>query len=272
MTGQELEARLSELEARVQAADQELEALSYAVVHDLRAPLRSIEGFSQALLELHGGELGPEARALLDWIHSGGHRMSLLIEDLSKLGQIPRAPMVPASVDLSKLAQAIAAELRASAPDRQAEFHIAAGLRAHGDRDLLRLALRHLLHNAWKFTGKHPSARIELGKRGAEDHPTFFVRDDGAGFRAEHSPRLFGAFQRFHPAGEFEGRGIGLAIVRRIVNAHGGTIWAESAVERGATFYFTLGAAPEREREATAREREATAREREATARERDAH
>ena len=246
----ELEACISELRARLKAAGRELEALCHAVAHDVRAPLRGIEGFSQALVDFHAAELSPEARELVGWIHDGSRRMSLLIEDLIKLAQIPSDPGPATAVDVARMAHAIVAELRASSPGRQVEVVIAPELGAFGDRQLLRLALSHLLQNAWKFTSKHATARLEIGKTGDPRDPTFFVRDDGAGFDAIRAPRLFGAFQRFHPAHEFEGRGIGLAIVRRVIDLHGGSIWAESAVERGATFFFTLGRGPERIRAA----------------------
>jgi PAS domain S-box-containing protein len=235
-----LELRVVERTAELAAANKELEAFCYSVSHDLRAPLRSIDGFSQALLDDHADRLDAEGQDCLRRVRSASQRMSRLIDALLGLSQVTRSEMRREPVDLSRLARAVAADLARTQPDRQVEWHVAEGLVANGDAPLVRLLLENLLGNAWKFTSKNPRARIELGATEYDGAPAFFVRDDGAGFDMAYADRLFGPFQRLHEATEFEGTGIGLATVRRIVHRHGGRVWAESAVEQGATFYFTL--------------------------------
>ena len=231
-----LERRATELAA----VNQELEAFSYSVSHDLRAPLRSIDGFSQALLEDYADALDDEGKDHLNRVRSNTQRMGELIDDLLSLSRVTRSEMRWEQVDLSGLAQTIAAELREREPERQVEFAIADGVTSHGDSHLLRVALENLLGNAWKFTGKHPSARIEFGATSDQGQQAYFVRDDGAGFDMTYADKLFGAFQRLHPGTDFTGTGIGLATVQRVIHRHGGRIWAEGAVEQGATFFFTL--------------------------------
>ncbi len=236
------EDRLKRYAEDLEAANRELDAFAYSVSHDLRAPLRSIDGFSQALLEDYAGRLDDAGRQYLQRVRAGSQQMALLIDDLLKLSRVTRAEMRREPVDLSRLAQDIAADLRRSDPQRQVEFVIASGLETSGDPRLLRVALENLLGNAWKYTAKHPRARIEFGITGGGQDvtPAYYVRDDGAGFDMAYAGKLFGAFQRLHTPGDFEGTGIGLATVRRIVGRHGGRVWGEGAVERGATFYFTL--------------------------------
>lgn len=234
------EAQLRGAKEAAEAANRELEAFSYSVSHDLRAPLRSIDGFSQALLEDCGDRLGERGRQDLDRVRAATRRMGLLIDDLLSLSGVARVEMRRATVDLSDLARRIAAELQKGQPDRKVEFQIADGLVADGDGRLLRVALENLLRNAWKFTGRRPVAHIELGATQDNGRRAFFVRDDGAGFDMAYADRLFGAFQRLHSTRDFEGTGIGLATVARIVQRHGGRVWGEGAVDRGATFYFTL--------------------------------
>ncbi|MCL5062437.1 MAG: ATP-binding protein [Nitrospirae bacterium] len=222
------------------AANKELEAFSYSVSHDLRAPLRSIDGFSQALLEDYAERLDEQGRDYLSRVRAASQRMAQLIDDMLKLSRVTRAELRREEMDLSGLAQEIAAEQRRAQPGREVEFAIASGLRAHGDPKLLRIALENLLGNAWKFTGKRSGARIEFGMMHREGEAAYFVRDNGLGFDMAYAGKLFGAFQRLHDSREFPGTGIGLATVQRVIHKHGGRVWAEGEVEKGATFYFTI--------------------------------
>jgi PAS domain S-box-containing protein len=235
----ELEDRVDRRTAELQHSNAELESFSYSVSHDLRAPLRAIDGFS-ALLETSQARLADKEKHALDRIRAGCRRMGDLIDGLLALSRFSRAELHLERVDLTALAGAIAEELRPSAPQRQVEFAIAPGLVATGDRRLLRVAMTNLMANAWKFTSRRPRARIAVGVELRNGGSAFFVRDDGAGFSMEYAARLFRPFQRLHREDEFEGTGIGLATVQRIVNRHGGRIWAEGKVDGGATFYFTL--------------------------------
>ena len=235
----ELEQRVAERTAELAVANRELEAFSYSVSHDLRAPLRSIEGFSRLLVEKHARQLDDRSRECLQRLRCASQRMSHLIDDLLHLSHVTRGGLRPQPVDLSALAGAIAADLQKPQPERRVTFVIAQGLVAHADPRLLRVALENLLGNAWKYTSRHPQARIELGMIERDGEHVYFVGDDGAGFDMAYAERLFGAFQRLHSVAEFEGTGIGLATVQRIIHRHGGRIWAEAAVEKGATFYFT---------------------------------
>lgn len=236
---EELEARVRERTAALDASVRELEAFSYSVSHDLRAPLRHIAGFSRALRDEYGMALPAAAGAHLDRIESAAKRMEGLIQDLLGLSRVTLAPMHASVVDLSALAQAIADELRGNDP-RRVEFVIAPCVVAYGDPPLLRVALENLLGNAWKYTAKHATARIEFGAATDDGRVCYFVRDDGAGFDMHDAAKLFAPFQRLHAAQDFDGTGIGLATVQRIIHRHGGRIWAEAAVERGATFFFEL--------------------------------
>ncbi len=237
----ELEQRVKDRTAQLEAANKELEAFSYSVSHDLRAPLRAIDGFSQIVMESCAGVLNDECRDSLLRVRSAAKRMGHLIDDLLRLSHVSRAEILRRPVDLSALTQDIATQLRVSQPERVVEFVIQSGLVAKADPNLMRIVLENLLGNAWKYTGKHATARIEFGSTQKEGRTVYFVRDDGAGFDSAHAAKLFTAFQRFHQADEFEGTGIGLAIVQRIIYRHGGRTWAEAAVEKGATFFFTLG-------------------------------
>ncbi len=236
----ELEQRVVERTAQLEAANKELEAFSYFVSHDLRAPLWSISGFTQALLEDYADRLDTQGKDYLQRVRVATQRMAQLIDDLLNLSRVSRGVMFRERVDLSALARMIAAELQQMEPERQVEFVIAGGLVGNGDARLLRVVLENLLGNAWKFTKKHPRARIEFGGARHEGKAAYLVRDDGAGFDMAYADELFGAFQRLHAMNEFEGTGIGLATVQRIIHRHGGRVWAEGAVEQGATFYFTL--------------------------------
>lgn len=235
-----LEHRVVERTAALADVNQELEAFSYSVSHDLRAPLRSIDGFSQVLLEDYADKLDTQGKDHLQRVRRASQRMGQLIDDMLNLSRVTRSEMLRERAYLSALAQDIAAELQQTAPHRQVEFIIEEGLTAEGDARLLRIALENLIGNAWKFTSNHPRARIELGVTHKDGVQAYFVRDDGAGFDMTHADKLFGAFQRLHSSTEFGGTGIGLATVQRIIHRHGGRVWAEGAVEQGATFYFTL--------------------------------
>lgn len=235
-----LEELVHERTTELAMANRELEAFCYSVSHDLRAPLRSIDGFSQMLLEDYGSALGAEGRDYLQRVRAASQRMAQLIDDLLELSRLARSEVRRERVDLSALARAIAAELSQTQPERRVTFVVEDGLEAEADPQLLRVMLENLVGNAWKFTSKHPAARIEVGARREAGELVYFVRDDGAGFDMAYADRLFGAFQRLHTASEFDGNGIGLATVERIIHRHGGRIWAEGAVEKGATFYFTL--------------------------------
>jgi light-regulated signal transduction histidine kinase (bacteriophytochrome) len=228
--------------AGLEAANKELEAFAYSVSHDLRAPLRSMDGFSQALLDDYSDKLDEQGRDYLKRVRAGAQRMGTLIEDLLKLSRIARHEMQREQVDLSALAGKIAAELKESEPSRDVVLSIQDGLVADGDERLLRVVLENLLGNAWKFTGKRAKAVIELGATEHEGQTAYFVRDNGAGFDMAYADKLFGAFQRLHSTSEFTGTGIGLATVQRIVHRHGGRVWAEGKVGEGATFFFTLTA------------------------------
>ncbi|HYL55693.1 MAG TPA: ATP-binding protein [Gemmatimonadales bacterium] len=226
--------------AELLAANTELDAFAYSVSHDLRAPLRSIDGFSQVLLEDYSAQLDEAARDSLQRVRAASQRMATLIDDLLKLARVTRSEMRTEAVDLSKIAQDIVADLQRSTPERQVEFAIAPGLEARGDARLLRVVLENLLRNSWKYTAKQPRPRIEFGSVQENGERVFRVRDNGAGFDMQYADKLFGVFQRLHSPAEFEGTGVGLATVRRIITRHGGRIWAEGVVHQGATFYFTL--------------------------------
>ena len=224
-----------------EALNRELTAFSYSVSHDLRAPLRRIDGFSQALLEQHAGELGEEGRGYLRRVRANAQQMDRLIDDLLELSRVTQAELRREGVDLSALGRAVGDELGQAQPERRVELVVAPDVVARGDPRLLRLVLENLLGNAWKFTGKRADARVELGASWQGGERVFFVRDNGAGFDASRAAQLFRAFSRLHSAEEFAGTGIGLATVQRIIHRHGGRIWAEGAVGRGASFYFTVG-------------------------------
>jgi signal transduction histidine kinase len=257
---EDLEQRVKDRTTELAAANKELEAFAYAVSHDLRAPLVRIDGFSKILLRKYAETLDVQGKDYLERVSASTQRMAELINDLLAFSRTMRHVMKPQSVDLSALAGAIASELRKTAPRRKVEFKIAPGLAANGDPHLLQVVLENLLGNAWKFTGKKEEARIEFGQThgagvgppapteagagaaepAANDKPVFFVRDNGAGFNMAYVHKLFGPFQRLHAAKDFEGTGVGLSTVQRIIHRHGGRIWAEGAVEQGATFYFAL--------------------------------
>jgi len=237
---QELEQRVAQRTNQLEVANKELEAFAYSVSHDLRAPLRSIDGFNQALIEEYQDKLDEEGKVYLHRVRSAAQRMAHLIDDMLKLSRVSLTEMNIAEVDLNKIAQEVADELCETQPERKAEFIIQKDIKVHGDSHLLRIVLENLLGNAWKYTSKHASARIEFGEQLQDGKAVYFIRDDGAGFNMEYAFKLFGTFQRLHTNTEFSGTGIGLATVKRIIQRHGGKVWAEGEVEKGATIYFTL--------------------------------
>ena len=224
----------------LETLNQELESFSYSVSHDLRAPLRAIDGFSQAVLEDYGDKIDAEGHDALRRLRAAAQRMGMLIDDLLKLARVTRAEVVREEVDLSALAAEVVEELHQREPDRQVEIHIEAAMTVQGDGRLLRIVLDNLLGNAWKFSARCNAAHIQVGIHEEAGERAYFVRDDGVGFDMAFAQKLFGAFQRLHDAREFPGTGIGLATVQRIVRKHGGRIWGRSEVGSGATFYFTL--------------------------------
>ena len=236
----DLERRVSQRTAELKAANKELESFSYSVSHDLRAPLRSIDGFSQALLEDCADKLDEPGKDALRRVRAASQRMGKLIDDLLQLSRLMRSGLQRRSVDMSDLALASATEVRNIWPGRQVKLIIAPGLHAEGDQQLLRIVFDNLLGNAWKFTSKREQATIEVGAISHNGTTAYFVRDNGAGFDMAYSDKLFGAFQRLHAMADYPGTGIGLATVQRIIHRHGGRVWAEGKVDEGATFYFTL--------------------------------
>lgn len=236
----ELNASLERHAAELEIANRELESFSYSVSHDLRAPLRSIDGFSAALLEDYARQLPDEARNFLERVRAAAQRMGELIDDLLELSRISRVAVSAAPVDLSVLAQNIADELQKTDPGRRVAFKISKSMQVHADRALLRIALENLMNNAWKFTSKIEQGRIEVGAKQNGGLRAFYVRDNGVGFDEKYADKLFVVFQRLHPASDFPGTGVGLATVQRVIHKHGGRVWAQSKVDQGATFYFTL--------------------------------
>jgi signal transduction histidine kinase len=235
-----VEAQIKGVNTELLAANKELEAFSYSVSHDLRAPLRGIDGFTLALLEDYADKLDDGGKDYLRRVRAATQRMGTLIDDLLNLSRVTRSEMSRERTDLGAIARTIASELQRAQPERKAEFRIDEDLIAFVDSHLIRIVLENLLGNAWKFTSKRDSCLIEFGRTRCDGKLTYYVKDDGAGFDPAYASRLFGAFQRLHDKKEFPGTGVGLATVQRIVHRHGGEIWAESAVEKGATFYFTI--------------------------------
>lgn len=233
---QSLRARSAELET----INHELEAFSYSVSHDLRAPLRAMDGFSRTLLNEYTESLDEKGKDRLNRIRAGAQRMAALIDDLLKLSRVSRTEIKREPVDLTGMAQEVMDELQQNEPQRKVQFTVQPDLCTQGDARLLRVVMDNLLGNAWKFTGQRADAIIEMGRSQDGAEYSYFIRDNGAGFDMAYADKLFGAFQRLHDTGEFPGTGIGLATVQRVIRKHGGRIWAESAVGEGATFYFTL--------------------------------
>jgi signal transduction histidine kinase len=236
----QLEQRVQERTAQLEYTNGELEAFCYSVSHDLRAPLRAIDGFSQALVEDYGSSVPEDGQRYLSRIRSSTQRMGQLIEDLLNLSRVSRGALARRDIDLSELARQVAADLQQRDPGRKVELLVWDGIGGNADPRLLRAVLENLIGNAWKFTAKREDARIEVGSLRDQGRITLFVRDNGAGFDMAYADKLFGAFQRLHSANEFAGTGIGLATVQRIVHRHGGRIWADAQPGKGAVFYFTL--------------------------------
>ncbi len=232
----QLERRTEELEA----VTKELKAFSYSLSHDLRAPLRSLDGFTELLLEECSDKVGPQGQEYLNRVQAASRRMADLIEAMLSLSRVSSAGLRREQVDLSGIARDVAAELQRSGPGRGVAFAITPGLTAAGDRTLLRAVVENLLGNAWKFTSRCAQAKIEFSALDKDGVRTFFVRDNGAGFDMAYAAKLFAPFQRLHSSAEFPGAGIGLATVQRVVHRHHGRVWAEGAVGKGATFYFAL--------------------------------
>lgn len=237
---EQLELKVRERTAALTAVNKELETFAYSASHDLRAPIRKISAFAHAILQVDNDRLSSTGRHYFARIRAAAAKMERLIDDVLGLARATRKPIVPVDCDMSAIVRELAGELQAAEPARQVEFVIADGARARGDRELLEIALRNLLGNAWKFTGTHPQARIEFGKDTTEDRQVYFVKDDGVGFDMQFAHKLFGAFQRLHPEEEFAGTGVGLGMVERVIRRHRGRLWAEGRVGRGATFFFTL--------------------------------
>lgn len=237
---EELEARVRRRTSELEAANRELAAFSYSVSHDLRAPLQSIDGFSQALAEDYGDRLDAEGLDYLRRVRAASQRMGQLIDDMLTLSRVTRGELRKEDVDLGALAQDAALGLKRRQPGRDVAVVVEANVVVKGDARLLRIVLDNLMSNAWKFTGRHETARIEFGVRHDGDDPVYFVKDDGAGFDMAYAAKLFGAFQRLHSSEEFVGTGIGLATVQRIIHRHGGHVWAEGEVDKGATIFFTI--------------------------------
>ena len=237
---QELEARVDERTIELETANRELMAFSYSVSHDLRAPLRAIDGYSSLLVEDYGAQLDAEAQTYLENIRLATQRMGDLILDLLKFSRLARIELKRRRVDMSALAADICEVLQEEQPERKVTWHIESDMSVHADKSLLQVVLENLLGNAWKFTSKVDHARIELGEKMEAQQPVYYVKDNGAGFDMKYAGRIFEPFERLHAPYEFEGTGIGLATVKRILQRHGGEIWAQAAPDGGATFYFRL--------------------------------
>jgi PAS domain S-box-containing protein len=235
------EESLRHYTSELEAANRELEAFSFSVSHDLRAPLRTLDGFSEAILEDYRNKIDETGKDYLNRIRQASQTMSHLIDDILKLSRVSRMEMHNEDVNLSDLAKSITEELKQAQPARQAAFVIAPDLNVKGDMALLRIGLNNLLGNSWKYTAKCPLAWIELGTLNQNSERIFFIRDNGIGFDMQYADKLFQPFQRLHTSKDYPGTGIGLATVQRVIRRHGGKIWAEAELDKGATFYFTLG-------------------------------
>jgi PAS domain S-box-containing protein len=237
---QKLNDDLRQRAAQLEAANKELEAFSYSVSHDLRAPLRSIDGFSHVVLEDYGEQLPADARSYLERVRAAAQRMAVLIDDLLNLSRVTRTALQPRFINLSKMVEEILRDLQERHPDRSAMVSLTPDLMVEADPHLMNIVLENLLSNAWKFTSRQEQAVIEFGQMSHVKERTFYIRDNGVGFDMAYADKLFGVFQRLHSISEFPGTGVGLATVHRIISIHGGRIWAESAEGKGTTFYFTL--------------------------------
>jgi light-regulated signal transduction histidine kinase (bacteriophytochrome) len=237
----QLEKRVAERTVQLEAANKELEAFSYSVSHDLRAPLRAVDGFSQALLEDYGPQLAEEGRHYLKNVREGAQRMGELIDDLLTFARLSRQPLKKRTVDTGSLVREVLTEINMPRDGRETAVEIGELASCEGDRALLKQVWVNLLSNALKYTRRRETALIAVGCKSEQQETIYFVRDNGTGFDMKYAHKLFGVFQRLHRVEEFEGTGVGLAIVQRVIHRHGGRIWADAAVDQGATFYFTLG-------------------------------
>jgi signal transduction histidine kinase len=237
---EELEERVMERTAELRQHVRELEAFSRTAAHDLRSPVRAVSGLSEILIETHAEQLGEDGREMLQRMAHAAQRMGELIDALLRLSKLSHAPLYRVEADLSAMAHEVAQSLREAEPERSGEFHIAEGLRTEADRPLIRSVIDNLMRNAWKFSRERESTRIEVGQVRRQGRTDFFVRDNGCGFDMDQAAKLFGAFYRLHDEQRFGGSGLGLSIAQRIVQRHGGDIWAEGEPDRGATIYFTL--------------------------------
>ncbi|HEY3369226.1 MAG TPA: PAS domain S-box protein [Prolixibacteraceae bacterium] len=236
----ELEVRVAQRTVELEAINKELEAFSYSVSHDLRAPLRSIDGFSNKILKDYGDLFDEQGKDYFFRVKNASQHMGHLIDDLIKLSRISRVEINTEAINLSLMASSIVTELKESDPERKTGFYIQDEMMAHGDKNLIQIALQNLLENAWKYSRNEPFSKIEFGTLLKNEQRVYFIRDNGVGFDMKYADKLFGAFQRLHSLSEFEGTGIGLATVQRIIRRHHGTIWADSEVNVGTTFFFTL--------------------------------
>jgi light-regulated signal transduction histidine kinase (bacteriophytochrome) len=236
----ELERRVAERTVQLEATNRELESFSYSVSHDLRGPLRSMDGFSLVLIEDYGDKLDDEGKDALERIRAASQRMGCLIDDLLRLSQVTRAELNVTQIDLSAIAREIADALDREQSGRSMEWAIEPGLNVRADPALMRIAMQNLLQNAWKFTGRTDRPVIHVGALERDAKKVYFVADNGVGFDMAHADRLFSAFQRLHHVGDFPGTGVGLAIVQRIIRRHEGRIWAEAKKGKGATFFFSV--------------------------------
>jgi light-regulated signal transduction histidine kinase (bacteriophytochrome) len=237
---EQLEDRVAERTNELQLANKELESFCYSVSHDLRAPLRSIDGFTQALAEDFSDVLNGQGMDYLARVRKSSQRMTELIDDLLELSRVVRSDMVKRDVDLSRISSDVIDELKSNSPERVIDIQIQPGMVVQGDERLLKTMMENLLGNAWKFTSHSREPRIEIGNQKDDGHVQYYVRDNGAGFEQEYAYKLFEPFQRLHSSNEFSGSGIGLATVNRITRRHGGRIWAHGEPGKGAVFYFTL--------------------------------
>jgi len=226
--------------AELEVVNKELETFSYSVSHDLRSPLRTLEGFSEMLIQEYGDKLSETGQDYLNRIRKASQTMSQLIDDILKLSRITRAEVHKETIDLNAIVEPIAAELRLTQPDRKAEFIVVPEINVNGDRPLLQILLRNLMENSWKYTSKCPQTRIEVGANRQNGKMVYFIKDNGIGFDMKQADKLFQPFQRLHTSKDYPGTGIGLATAQRVIHRHGGKIWAESEMGKGSTFYFTL--------------------------------
>jgi PAS domain S-box-containing protein len=241
LLNEELEERVRQRTSEYEEINRELESFNYSVSHDLRAPLRHIDGYTTIFMDEFGDQVPPEGKAYLDRITRATRRMGTLIDALLELSRINRSSLHLADVNLSQVAAEVVALLRESSPGRRVDVSIEPDLHVQGDPQMFRVILDNLMGNAWKYSAKVDTAEIAIGSREMDGERVFFVRDNGAGFDMAYADKLFGPFQRLHGADEFEGTGIGLATVQRLIHRHGGRVWAEGEPGRGATFYFTVG-------------------------------